>query len=197
MIEKAIIAQHKINSIRISNSNARAIFRHRKLVENKDAEAVAQLRNALSVAAPTGGWWHCELFFEDGTGDHFGFYPTGDPLICRGTIRPDIQENLPYYRRENCGSVEAGFARRCIEQDMDLIRNGQLQQYQLFIFDCRIWAETVLDRYFIYELEQNKILLPILGLALVPLRIEEELEKLRQKYIIGKINNTVLILINF
>ncbi|KAA6390953.1 MAG: hypothetical protein EZS28_013521 [Streblomastix strix] len=84
----------------------KAVIKHRRL-DSPIVAGIAGIRNIFQSSEPEGGWWHCEIFLEDGTNDHYGFYAEN-----HGEIRSDKYINVREYSSQIVGSLSCDFARK-------------------------------------------------------------------------------------
>lgn len=72
----------------------KAVIKHRPL-NNFIVAGVAGIRNIFSKEdRPIGGWWHCEIFFQNG--NHYGFFPKEKKdytKLSNASIKSDKKKN--------------------------------------------------------------------------------------------------------
>ncbi|KAA6399555.1 MAG: hypothetical protein EZS28_004921 [Streblomastix strix] len=133
-------------------NRCKAVIRCRP-VEKGFIEALYDIRNDLLAngqSLPTDKLWHCEIFIEDGSNEHYGFFPTSNwGLITSvdGVVKPDDDEHLSEYSLDPIYKIDAAFAKKCIYEDIAKVERGEFKDYEYGVFDCRFYALDIINRY--------------------------------------------------
>ncbi|KAA6380737.1 MAG: hypothetical protein EZS28_023737 [Streblomastix strix] len=178
------IEQQRLEMERIEQLRQKEIEQHLQLVNNyrnfvlgpqaqletRPLEWQPYKRTKDRGKAIVDGWWHCEFWFiDDGTYDHFGFFPLsthtkrpweGDQ---KAQIRPDKKKFLNGYAHNRpLAKTNAQDARLRLAVDTQRANHNEIR-YHLDHHDCRHYAWELLHASYLECVRLYQLALPHLS----------------------------------